>query len=243
MSHRVALASAAAALALAASLVVPPARAAGPELLPNGDFETGTNPSPVIAVPGVGTYDQPLLPVGWTFEGAAGLFDHSAYEHHHGRYSAGISVPASGGTHVCQQPHPSVPQTCADYTPLNLAKGAADGAAYSVTPAWRPQDPVSVTGGVVYEIAGWYSWQVATEGVSGAIVKVRWLDANGVGIRTDTVFADYATPANKDVKNWTQFIRLIGAPPAAVKAVPLFGALDDVNITKVSYDQVSFHAA
>src|SRR5207249_72343 len=69
MSHRAVFVSLAALTAVAVTVLVPPAQALGPELLPNGGFEQGTN---TMVVAG---FDQPLLPVGWAFEGSAGLFD------------------------------------------------------------------------------------------------------------------------------------------------------------------------
>jgi hypothetical protein len=239
MSRRAALVSLAALTAVAAGVLVPPAQAVGPELLPNPSFETGYNTVPIV-VPGVRTFDQPLLPVGWAFEGAAGLFDHSAEAHHGpGRYSAAISDPVSTQRRACQQPDPAVPETCVD-SPANVAKDAANGAAVSVTPAWRPLNPVSVNGGGSYVVSGWYKWTFASQNIGGALVKVRWLDANGVGLGTSTVVDDAAKSADL---NWTSFSATVTAPASAIQAIPLFGARDDQFITQVAYDEVSFHAA
>ncbi|MDQ1438142.1 MAG: hypothetical protein QOK43_1771 [Acidimicrobiaceae bacterium] len=202
-------------------------------MLPNPGFEDGVNNHPVQSA--AGTVDQPMLPTGWAFEGAAGLFDHTAAERHSGRYSAGISIPAGGKRKACAQE----PVGCHDNTPLNTAKSAAL-TAYSVNPAWRPALPLAVRAGTAYVVSGWMSWQLASITDGGAIVSVRWLDANGVPLRTDNAVTRIA---DREGLNWTFFSAVVVAPAGAAQAVPLFGAADDVFITKVSYDDVSFHAA
>jgi hypothetical protein len=208
----------------------PRAEAVGSELLPNTSFEQGANTTVAAGV------DQPLLPVGWVPEGAAALFDHSPHERHHGRYSAAISGPASVKRRTCAP----APVGCHDNTPLNEAKAAADGPGVSVTPAWRPVNPVAVSAGTAYVVSGWFTWQLASAGDGGGLVKVRWLDGNGVGIRTDTAVLRVAAG---DYQPWTFFSAGVVAPAGAAKAVPLFAALDDAFITKISYDEVSFRAA
>src|SRR5688500_18325886 len=61
--------------------------------LPNSSFEYGV--ADVTGSP-IYTNSQPLLPQGWTFEGSAGLFDHSQNGHNSGRRMVAISDPASG---------------------------------------------------------------------------------------------------------------------------------------------------
>lgn len=237
------------ALAVATTFVlavvgIPDAKAAvGPELLTNTDFTQGTNPNPRIQ-----QYNQPLLPVGWSFEGAAGLFDHTAAKFNSAPYSAAISAPASGPRKVCQgNPAPGtvpnvIPQTCPPLDATGTAKDTLAGRAASITPAWRPQNPVSVTAGETYQISAFVTWDLATAGLGGAWVRVRWIDANGVGISQSTAISKVATVHDSTFLRWTPVSGLVKAPAGAVKAVPLFGTHDDAFITQVAYDDVSFRA-
>lgn len=201
--------------------------------MPNAGFEDGVNKT---AAQGI---DQPLLPVGWAFEGVAALFDHSPHEKKSGRYSAAISIPASGKPRVCADP----PVGCHPLDPVNAAKETA-ATAYSVSPAWRPALPVNVAAGGRYIVSGWMAWQLASIDEGGALVRVRWLDGNGVPLRTVTALKRIArTQLESENLNWTHFAVAVVAPPGAAKAIPLFGAADDVFLTKVNYDDVSFHAA
>jgi hypothetical protein len=221
-----------AAVALGAGLfAIPPAHAIGQELLPNRSFEQGTNTTSTQGV------DQPLLPVGWSFEGAAGLFDHTAHDHHTGRYAAGISAPASGKRRVCADQ----PVGCHDDGPVNTLKDTAADKAMSVPPAWRPQNAISVSPGTVYEVNGWYTWSFATALDGGALVRVRWLDANGVGIKTVLAFQGPNPSASIVAMPWTYFAGRVTAPAGAVKAVPLFGSMDDAWNSNMAYDDVGFH--
>lgn len=236
------------ALAVASAFIlvtgIPNAKAAlGAELLPNTGFEAGVNPAP----PQQGA-DQPLVPVGWMFEGAAGLFDHTPHQHHGGRYGAAISAPVSGPRKLCQgNPKPDtlpdvIPRTCPPLDATATAKDTVGGRAASITPAWRPQNAVAVQAGKQYQVAGWVMWEVATAEYGGAWVRVRWLDANGVGISQTSAFSKFATTASSTYLGWTPFSAVVSAPAGAVKAVPLFGTHDDTFITKVVYDDVSFRA-
>ncbi|HEV7886583.1 MAG TPA: hypothetical protein VGO92_03425 [Acidimicrobiales bacterium] len=237
MSKRVLLVSLAA--FAAAALALPQAQAAGPELLPNTSFEQGTSPVGPQST-AAGGIDQPLVPVGWAFEGAAGLFDHSAADHHGpGRYQAAISAPASGKNRVCYDQ----PVGCKPLDPVVTAKNAAADKAASVSPAWRPQAALRVSAGANYTVSGWFAWQLASVGDGGALVRVRWLDANGVGLGASTAVSRVATDRDTGDLNWTFFSATVKAPAGATQAVPLFGALDDAFITQLRYDEVSFKAA
>lgn len=226
-------------VALVAVLVLAPqADAAGPNLLPNPGFEAGVNGASAEGV------DQPLLPVGWVFEGVAGLFDHTPSGKKSGRYSAAISIPASGKQRVC----PGTEQTgtlypCQQLTPVNDAKNTA-ATYYSVAPAWRPQAPVAVRAGTKYTVSGWVTWTFVTLDEGGSLVRVRWLDADGVPIKTDIAYRRIAkTLLESNVVNWTAFSGTVTAPPGAAQAVPLFGMADDAFNSNLKYDDVSFHTA
>jgi len=214
------------------AVIAPDAGAVGPNLLPNASFEDGVND---VAAQGV---DQPLLPVGWAFEGAAGLFDHSPHERKTGRYSAAISIPAGGKRKVCYD----APVGCHDNVPLNTVKDTV-ATAYTTNPAYRPVYPVPVAAGKRYVVSGWFMWTLASIGEGGVLVRVRWLDANGAPIRIDRAFVRTSVERDQEVLNWKSFSATLTAPTGAVQAVPLFGANDDVFISKINYDDVSFHAA
>jgi hypothetical protein len=232
MSRRGLLVSLAALAAGALALGgMPAAQAAPVNFLINGGFEEGVNPAP----PTQGI-DQPLVPIGWSVEGAAGLFDHTANDRRAGRRSAAISIPASGKRRACGP----APAGCNDLGPVNTVKDTAADKAVSVAPAWRPLTPVRVSPGVTYQVNGWVKWNVATEGEGGALVRVRWLDGNGVSLGSAVPVSWIANAANSFVLNWTFFAVNLVAPPGAVQAVPLFGAQDDAFITQVLYDEVFF---
>jgi hypothetical protein len=255
MRLRVVAVSLAALGGLSLAVNLPPAQAVGPELLPNVGFEQGTNPAP----PAQGV-NQPLLPTGWAFEGAAGLFDHTANEHHAGQYAAGISIPASGKRKLCVGTHPESPapgtvprppavpgapeNVCGDLAATGTAKDTAAEKAYTVMAAWRPVIAVRVVPGVLYNVSGFYKWTLATQNEGGALVRVRWLDANGVSLGMATAFTRKAvTPTESNGVPWTSFLGQVRPPAGAVQAVPLFGAHDDVFLTQVVYDDVSFRTA
>jgi hypothetical protein len=221
-----------AALSFAALLTglafAPGAHATGTNLILNGDFETAVNPHPDVPTD---PNKEGVIPKDWAFEGAAGLFDYgSVGDPHTGTYNAAISDPASGGEKVHQQPVSAVPPVDVDLSAKNQAKGV-----YSVAPAWRPVNPIGLPKGGSYTISGWYAWQTAAPSGDGAMVRLRWLDANGLTIRTD----EWRMPATHENQGWTPFSAVTTAPANAVKALPLFGTFDNVSIIQLRWDDVS----
>jgi hypothetical protein len=225
---RVALA--AVVLASAGMLVAPSAHAAT-NLIPNGSFDQGLNPHPSVPTD---PNQEPVAPLGWAFEGA-GAFDATGQgAHNNAGYCAAISAPASGGTHVHQQPAPQAPPVDVDVTAKDGTK-----AAYSVAPAWRPAAPITtgIAGGKSYTISGYYAWNVANVG-DGAMARLRWLAPTGAVIRTDEW--KRASVQDASYLNWTAFSATTTAPAGAVAVVPLFGAIDTVNpFTQIRWDDVS----
>src|SRR4051794_32016698 len=140
-------------LAGMAGAVLAPAQAAkapkvvlGPNLLPNASFEASVfEPAPVPAY----TNSQPLLPVGWIFEGATGLFDHGQHGARSGKRAVTISAPAATPKTFCQQKE-CVPN------PIDGPRSSAQEY-YSEIPVWRTQSAVPVTAGKTYQLSAYVS--------------------------------------------------------------------------------------
>ena len=206
------------------------ARAAGPNLLPNPGFEeSAIEPGPLA-----GQSPQPVLPAGWAFEGAAGLFDHSPHGGSGGSArSAAISVPAGGKRAVCG------PEIGCNDNPVTDPKAEA-AAVLTVNPAWRNAVPVPVVAGATYELAVDLSWQLATEG-EGAFGAVRWTVGDALPVLT-TAFTVRSTVADSPYRDWGRVSGVVTAPAGATEAVVLLGATDDVFISQFRFDEVSFRA-
>lgn len=224
----------AACLTATLAMAVTPGHAAGPNLLPNASFERSVVEPPAPVPPY--TNPQPALPEGWIFEGAAGLFDHSQNDHvGSGRRMAAISIPASGKRVICAdtnvfcEPDPTTSireQTAAQY--------------YSLPPAWRNALPVAVQGGKTYTLSGWMKVALVTEG-EFAIMRVRWLDANGVPIAL--MNGPRLVSAGQAESAWTFKSANVTAPSNARQAVVLLAHSTDVWIGQVRFDQVYFGLA
>jgi hypothetical protein len=200
----------------------------GPNLLPNASFESSvTEPAPVPQY----TNTQPLLPVGWSAEGAAGLFDHGQHGAHTGKRAIGISDPASTPHNFCQQ------KQCVD-DPADGPRTTA-GLYYSETPMWRTQSAVPVTAGKSYQLSAWVSWALETIGY-GAITQVRWVDANGAPVGLSAGPKLLATARNSPALAWTRISGTVTAPKGATGAIVLLGDDDDVWISSMQYDDAYF---
>jgi len=224
-----------AALAGMVGAVLSPAQAAraprivlGPNLLPNASFETSVfEPSPV---PQYAT-SQPLLPVGWVFEGATGLFDHGQHGAHTGRRAVTISVPAATPKNVCQKGY------CVD-NPVNGPRTTAQEY-YSEIPVWRTQNAVPVTAGRTYQLSGWVSWALETIGY-GAVTAVRWVDGNGMPIAITPGPTLLADARNSPALAWKQISGTVKAPAGAKGAIVLLGDNDGPWNSSLTYDDAYF---
>jgi hypothetical protein len=220
-------------LSLAALTVLPLAasqtsHALGPELAPNPGFEQSpTDPTG-------DTSKQPLLPTGWIFEGSAGLFDHSENGFHTGKRMAAISIPASTPRLLC--PAGCVPN------PSNEVKDAT-AKYYSVTPYWRTQNAVTVTPGTVYRFQVWTAMDLATVDVGGAVTKIRWLDSSGMPLSETAGPKNIQEASDPPQTLWELITKNVTAPAGATRAIIMLGAADDLFITQVKYDDVSFRVA
>lgn len=222
--------------------------ASAKNLLVNPGFEETYLPDAVMdAQKGLGI-DQPVLPVGWIFEGAAELFDHTAHaEFHRGKYSAGISGSWSGPRSECSV-------QCVD-VPGGQQKDTVYGSAYSLAPAWRTDAPIAVKGGKKYKLSYWVKMSILTDG-SGAVSWVRWFDANHIPIGysagptkiADCGGANYRTFATGTgtfndgchSPDWQQLKGSVKAPAGAKYATVVLSYSDAAWIGQVIFDDVSF---
>jgi hypothetical protein len=236
-----------AALAFAvAGVMALPSYALTTNLVPNPSFETSHLPSNVVRDY---LFNQPVLPVGWLAEGATELFDHTPNAHYHGQYSAGISGSWSGPRQVCETP------PCTEVAPQRDALVQA----YSLAPSWRTQDPIPVTPGA-YTFSARIKLTIPKD-KTGAVTRVRWLDAMGVPIgvstgptlyagalgSTYTNFVKDATYDGTGPKNfpeqttlWTYRVATVTAPAGAAGAILLLSYSDDMWNGSVNYDFVCF---
>ncbi|HVL80376.1 MAG TPA: hypothetical protein VM840_02135 [Actinomycetota bacterium] len=208
-----------------------PATASG-NLLPNPSFEDSVlEPIPELR----GQQPQPVLPTGWAFEGAAGLYDHHPHKAKSGTRSAAISIPASAKRQECHQPVPEVPRTCVE-NPANVVKDEVEKQVFSTSPAWRNAQPIGVNPGQVYTISAWIIGDNITTG-EGAVTGVRWLDANGVsvGFSRGPEYRGAIT-----LTGWIPFSGPVQAPGNARQAVVLFGHSHDLWTGHLAFDDVSF---
>jgi hypothetical protein len=226
--------SAAALLAIGGAVLVPahaakgPTIVLGPNLVPNPSFEASVfEPSPVPAY----ATSQPLLPTGWTVEGATGLFDHGQHGAHSGKRAVTISDPASTPTNFCQQ------KQCLD-DPADGARTSAQQY-YSETPMWRTQAAIPVTPGKTYQLSAWVSWSLETISY-GAVTAVRWVDASGMPVAFTAGPKLIADARNSPALAWKQISGTVTAPAGAKGAIVLLGDSDGPWISSLTYDDAYF---
>lgn len=221
--------------------------AAAKNLVVNPGFEETRVPAPVMDAQKDLDINQPVLPVGWIFEGAAELFDHTHGAFHSGEYSAGISGSWSGPRSECSV-------QCVE-VPGGQQKDTVYGSAYSLAPAWRTDAPIAVTGGKKYKLSFWVKMSILTDG-SGAVSWVRWFDANNLPIGysagptkiADCGGANYLTFANGTgtfgdgchSPDWQQLKGSMKAPAGAKYATVVLSYSDAAWIGQVIFDDVSF---
>ena len=220
-------------LFIAVSLALPFAvtssgHAVGSNLAPNPGFELSpTDPSGA-------TTHQPLIPTGWAFEGAGGLFDHSENGKNTGKRMVAISVPASTPREFCQQ------ETCVD-NPIHVA-GDAASMNYSLTAYWRTVSAIPVTAGTTYRFSVFEARTLATDGVGGAVTKVRWVNATGLPISESAGPKRIQTAGDGDT-SFADMARNVTAPAGATGAILFLGAADDLFISQIKFDDVFFGTA
>ena len=232
----IALALSASVLGAGGALAAPKPPKLGPNLVINPSFEDSSNDT--ATANGI-----PVLPVGWTVEGATILFDYNERIGHTGKRNAAISGSLAPGKQICDASSGAstcVPTPAASTTgPINDASLAV----FSIRPFWVTAKPLEVTAGKIYRFS-MYSIRPSLDpnaGVvgEGATSKVRWLDASGATLNV----AD-GPSALKGTKRELGF-RLstldLVAPAGAVGAKLLLGHSDyTVTSAQVAFDDISF---
>lgn len=243
-------------LLITAGLTTPSPAALTTNLIPNPSVEQSYLP-PQIANP-TPDVNQPVLPVGWIFEGASELFDHAAHAPgaHKGQYFVQVSGSWSGPRRDCSAKSANAAAPCVD-----VPGGAQRDQLYqyySVAPAWRPQMPIPVTPGQKYTFSSWMFRSIPLDG-TGAITKVRWLDANNVPIKiengpslvaSESGRSNYYTFALQSAQGpgpfldqstvWQYRAADLTAPAGARFAIPLLGFSDSAWIGSSGFDYVCF---
>lgn len=250
-------------LLVAGGLSTPaPAAPTNTNLVKNPDFESSPLPEAVRRpAPGV---DQPVLPTDWIFEGASELFDHAATHppfSHHGSYFVQISGAWSGPKKDCSAASAAAGAPCLEVPAPVQQQREGLAQYYSVAPAWRPIDGIPVQAGKEYTFSSWISTSIPLDG-TGAVTKVRWLDANGVPIAiangpslvapspSSGAKANYTTFAQQSAMGpgpfkdhsvpWSYRKAFVTAPDRAARAILLLGFSDSAWIGSASYDYVCF---
>ena len=203
----------------------------GPNLVVNPSFEESQF-EPVSAS------GQPILPVGWTVEGATLLFDHSQNVYKDGRRGAAISGALGGGRQICDGSSGS--QVC------NPNPAQAVTQELPLRPWWVTEAPIEVKAGTTYQFSTFAIMPSLNPDAGvpgeGAATQVRWLDADG----NELVTVDGPSLINepgKRVIGWKLITADLVAPPGAAGAQLLLGHSDyTTTSTQVAYDVVEFAA-
>ena len=208
----------------------------GPNLVPNPSFEQSTS-DPAT------TNGVPVLPVGWTVEGATILFDYNQRAGHTGKRNVAISGSLAPGKQACDAS--SGTYTCAP-NPASAVTGPVNDAAmseFSVRPFWVSQNAIPVKAGSRYHFS-MYSIRPSLDpnaGVvgEGAVSKVRWLDASGATIKV--VDGPAALKGKKRELGFRLSSADVVAPAGAVGAKLMLGHSDyTVTSAQVAFDDIAF---
>jgi hypothetical protein len=212
----------------------------GPNLVVNPGFEQST--SDEATANGI-----PVLPVGWTVEGATILFDYNQRAGHTGKRSAVISGSLAPGRQFCDASGAIATggYTCVANPAAGPKSSANDAAtnAVSVRPFWVSQTAIPVTAGKKYRFSMW-SFRPSLDpnaGVNGegATSKVRWVDASGLTVKV--VDGPSAVKTAKRELTYRLTSADLVAPPGAAGAKLLLGHTDYfVTSAQVAFDDIAF---
>ncbi|MCA1712468.1 MAG: hypothetical protein LC789_12850 [Actinobacteria bacterium] len=223
-------------LGAGSALAAPRSPKLGPNLVVNGGFEMST-------VQPVTDADLPVTPVGWTFEGAAVLFDYNNDGGHSGHYNARISGSLTPGAQLCDGS--SGQDTCAA-NPAYSATGPLEQnsrSSYSIRPYWVTEKPLAVAAGKTYRFSTWairpsFGVDSGVPG-EGAATAVRWVDAGGKGIAVTDGAKLVKGP--KRALGFKLITADLKAPAGAVGAVLMLGHTDYLHTgAQVAFDDVTF---
>lgn len=229
------------AVPVAASLLLAGAASAGapklgPNLAPNPSFEQSSlDPA---------TQNQlPVMPVGWTFEGA-GYPDYNQRAGHTGSHNVQISASLAGSKQACDHSVDGS-ERCA----ANPAAGSAHSLdsstapSYSVRPAWVNSVAIPVAAGKRYRFSVWAIRPSLAADAGpmgeGAATRVRWVDGAGKGISVSDGASLVRGP--KRTLGFKLISADLTAPAGAAGAFLLLGHTDYIHTgANVAFDDVSF---
>ena len=208
----------------------------GPNLVVNPSFEDST-------VDAATANKIPVMPKGWTFEGATVLFDYNQRGGHTGQRNAAISGSLAPGKQFCDATTGSF--TCAPNPAAPVTGQVNDKAlsTYSIRPFWVNEAAMQVSAGKTYRCAMWsirpsFGTDIDVVG-EGPISKVRWLNAAGSVITV--VDGPKALKGTKKELSFRLSSADLVAPAGAVAAKVLLGRSDYTSVAgQVAFDDISF---
>lgn len=236
MRPLVALALSASVLGAGSALAAPKPVKVGPNLVVNPSFEDSSNDT--ATANGI-----PVLPVGWTVEGATIVFDYNQRIGHTGKRNVAISGSLAPGKQICDA---STGTYMCVANPAAAATGPVNDAAlgvFSVRPFWVTEKALPVTAGKTYRFS-MYSIRPSLDpnaGVvgEGAASKVRWLVASGATLTV--VDGPVALKGTKRELGFRFSTLDLVAPAGAVGAKLLLGHSDyTVTSAQVAFDDIAF---
>lgn len=209
----------------------------GPNLVVNPSFESSTlDPATANGIP--------VLPVGWTFEGATVLFDYNQHGARTGTRQVAISGSLAPGKQVCDASANGsfmcVANPAASVTdPLNESSLSSA----SIRPFWVGEKGIPVTAGTAYRFSMWSARPSLSvnDGVvgEGTASKVRWLDASGSTI--SVVDGSSSLKVAKRQIGYRLTSADLVAPAKAVGAKLMLGHTNyTVTSVQVAFDDISF---
>lgn len=210
----------------------------GPNLVVNPSFEESTV-DPATA------NGFPVLPVGWTFEGATELFDYNQRIGRTGKRNAAITGALGGGKQFCDHSGPTGAETCAANPAYAQTHAVDEGTrgTYSVRPYWVTAAPIKVVPGARYRFSA-YAFMPSLNpdaGVvgEGASTAVRWVDASGRGL--SVAEGGTVVKGPKRQLGFKLATADLTAPAGAAGAVLMLGHTDYSHTgTQVDFDDISF---
>lgn len=212
----------------------------GPNLAPNPSFEESSNDT--ATQNGI-----PVLPVGWTFEGATILFDYNQRGGHTGARNVAVSGSLAPGKQVCDASAAVATggYTCVANPAASGTSAVNDGAqnSYSIRPFWTTAAPIPVKAGKKYRFSVFairpsLDPNAGVDG-EGAQTRVRWVDASGKGLSVVDGASHVKGP--KRSLGFKLISADLTAPAGAAGAVLMLGHTDyTVTSAQVAFDDVSF---
>lgn len=231
----IALAVSASVLGAGGALAAPKPPKLGPNLVINPSFEDSSNDTATAN-------KIPVLPIGWTVEGATILFDYNERGPHTGKRNVGISGSLAPGKEICDASSGAFVCTPNPAAGVTGQVNDASLGVFSIRPFWVTEKAIAVTAGKTYRFS-MYSFRPsfgADIGVvgEGPVSKVRWVDASGLSVKV--VDGPMALRGTKGELTYRLSTADLVAPPGAVGAKLLLGHSDYTVTSPIAFDDISF---